>query len=350
MPLQHLLVGTYTRPEPHAPHARGEGLRWMTFEGGDLRPGGVAARPVNPSFVAVHPGGRVVYAVSERMDGTVHSYRITEPGRALEPLGVQSTHGAAPAHVSVAPDGHTLFAVNYVSGASVLAYPLAPDGRPSGEPWTATHAGHGKDAARQEGPHAHCARPSPDGRHLYVADLGTDEVVVYEAALTRLQALALPPGSGPRHLGFGPDGAVGFISLELTSELAVVRRDPASGLLTLTQVCPTFSGASLGANLTAEVLVSPCGRFVYVSNRGRDTVAVFGWNGERAGLLTETPTLGRTPRGMVLSPGGTHLLIANQDSDNVTVYARDADTGQLEGARTVPCPTPTSLCFVPGPE
>ncbi|WP_170928397.1 lactonase family protein [Deinococcus hopiensis] len=352
MPVYSLLVGTYTRSEPHAPQAQGEGIHWMTFRDGDLSPGDVAARVVNPSFVALHPQGHTVYAVSEVEHGSVHSFRIAAPGEALEPLGIHSTQGESPAHVSVNPAGDALFAVNYSSGASVLAYTLESSGLPVGTPRSAAHRGQGPNAARQEAPHAHCARPSPDGQHLYVVDLGTDEVVAYGAgSLEHLHTLALPPGSGPRHLSFSPDGTVGFLSLELSSELAVVRRDPASGTLALLQIHRTFLGTGRGPNLTAEVLVSPCGRFAYVSNRGRDTVTVFHWDGERAeaALLAEMPSLGRTPRSMVFAPGATHLLIGNQDSSSVTVYARDAVTGGLDSPRTVRCPTPTSLCFLPDP-
>ncbi|WP_019012415.1 lactonase family protein [Deinococcus aquatilis] len=187
-----------------------------------------------------------------------------------------------------------------------------------------------------------------------MTDLGSDEVVVYPGEcqalpLTRLSTLRLPAGSGPRHLSFHPSGRYGFISLKLSSELAVVRRDPEGGQLTLLQRLSTLVKGPADGNLPAEVLVSPCGSFVCVSNRGRNTVALFVWDPEetRAQLVREIPTLGQTPRSMTFTPCGTFLLVANQDSETITVFSWDCSLGRLEAVQRVPCPTPTSLCFLP---
>jgi 6-phosphogluconolactonase len=355
MPADQLLVGTYTRPEAHAPNAHGQGIHLMTFEGGELNLRGVAAELTNPSFIAVHPQGQAVYAVSEVRQGALHVYRVRPGDQTLEPLEVYSTQGAAPAHVSLDPAGTRLLTVNYVSGASLLVYRVQPaTGELLPGPATAQHHGQSIHAERQQSPHAHCARASWDGQHVYVTDLGTDEVVTYpaewqETPLTRLSTLRLPAGSGPRHLSFHPDGRFGFISLELSSELAVVRRDPEGGQLTLLQQLSTLEGAPADGNLPAEVLVSPCGSFLCVSNRGRNTVALFSWDSEaaQARLVAEVSTLGQTPRSMAFSPCGTFLLVANQDSATITVFSWDSSRGHLEPLRTVTCPTPTSLCFLP---
>ncbi|MFB9991019.1 lactonase family protein [Deinococcus oregonensis] len=351
----HLLVGTYTQPEPHAPNAHSQGIQLLTFNAGELSLRGVAAELTNPSFIAVHPQGQAVYAVSEVSQGTLHVYRVRPGNQTLEPGEVYSTQGAAPAHVSLDAAGTRLFTVNYVSGASILAYRVLPaTGELLPGPATARHQGQSVHAGRQESPHAHCARASWDGRHLYVTDLGTDEVVTYPAewqapALTRLNTLRLPAGCGPRHLSFHPDGQFGFISLELSSELAVVSRDPASGQLTLLQRLSTLVDGPANGNLPAEVLVSPCASFICVSNRGRNTVALLTWDSEaaQARLVAEVPTLGQTPRSMAFTPCGTFLLVANQDSATITVFSWDSSRGHLEPLRTVPCPTPTSLCFLP---
>ncbi len=352
----HLLfAGSYTRPEPHVPSARGQGIAAFDFDAdaGTLHPLGVHTGPANPTFLAAHPNGRFLYAVSEVEAGVLSAFEVGSGG-ALKALNAQPTEGGAPVQVSLDPQGRFAYAVNYAGGAAITAFPVLPDGSLGPRAAAAEHAGGGPNPGRQAGPHPHGVQVSPDGRHVYVCDLGTDEVVTYappegQPSPRRLNALRLPPGSGPRHLTLHPSGRFAYAALELGSGVAALNRDPESGALIVRQRVPAQPRAYTGENAPAEVLLSADGRFVYVSTRGHDGVAVFGVNGGTGELtnLAFVPTLGKTPRSCVLSPNEEHVLAANQDSSTITVFRRDARTGGLSGGTIFPCPTPASLCFVP---
>ena len=350
-----LLLGSYTSPLPHAPHADGQGVSRLPLDPatGLLGAPEVVAPSVQPSFVALHPAGHTLYAVSEVAEGRLWAYRV-QPDGGLNVLGSQPTRGEFPAHVSAEPLGRYALCVNYGGGVSVLAFPLGLDGRLGPCAASAQHHGHGPVPLRQLGPHPHSVTPSPDGRHACVADLGTDEIVTYDLAperlLQRLGRVSLSSGSGPRHLAFDTSGEVAFVTLELSGRVAMLRRDAALGTLTLLGRSPTSPPTFTGDSAPAAVLVSPEGDFVYVSNRGDHSVAVFRVD-RSAGTLTpvqHVSTLGETPRGCTLSPDGAFLLAANQDSSAVTVFRRDFVRGTLEVCSTAACPTPTCICFLPG--
>lgn len=361
MTTQRLFVGSYTRPLPHALEAEGRGIYGLSLdlETGQLSPAHLLAELAQPSFLAAHPSLPVLYAVSEAPQGQLSAKRM-QPGGALQQLSQRSTQGDSPVHVSVDALGRWALTVNYVGGVSVLAYPLDAGGHLGPCAARVQHHGHGPDSQRQAGPHPHSVTPSPDARHAYVADLGTDELVGYDLApeslLTRLSSLRLPPGSGPRHLAFHPAGELAFLTLELSSSLAALRREPESGSLDLLGLYPAHPADAAGKASPAEVLVSACGQFVYVSNRvpnrgqnaAPSSLSVFGIGPQGAlGLLQHLLLPGRTPRSCALSPDGAWLLIANQDSSSITVLSRNAVSGQLRLAGTVACPTPTSVCFLP---
>lgn len=353
---QRLFVGSYTEVLPHAPHARGEGIYALDFfpNEGTLSAPRLTARATNPSFLAVHPDGQSLYAVSETDPGQLLAFRGQEDSR-LRALNARSTEGGAPVSVGLDPQGRRVFAVNYAGGAAVIAFGLEEQGQLGEALASAQHHGHGPNARRQDGPHPHSLSVSPDGRHAYVMDLGTDEAVAYDLApgrlLRRLHSAAFPPGSGPRHLAWHPGGAFAFVTLELGSGVAALRRDPATGELHLLGVTPAQPLTFAGENAPAEVMVSPDGRFVYVSNRGYDSVAVFAFDpvGGALSPVQYVPSGGNTPRGAALTPDAAHLLVANQDSSNIVVFRRDAPSGRLSALGVFPCPTPTSLAFVPAP-
>ncbi|ULH17761.1 lactonase family protein (plasmid) [Deinococcus sp. KNUC1210] len=348
-----VFVGSYTSPLPHAPHADGPGISRLRLDAstGGLSAPVLGANSVQPSFVALHPDGQTLYAVSERQHGELEAYRV-QPDGILSPLGSQPTQGAFPAHVSVEPLGRYVLCVNYGSGVSVLAFPLGESGQMGPCAATAQHQGHGPDTLRQAGPHPHSVTASPDGRYVYVADLGTDEIVCYDLAperlLHRLGQVRLPPGSGPRHLAFDAAGEWAFVSLELNAGVALLRRDPDTGEMQLLGTWPTSPPSSSGDIAPAAVLVSPDGDFVYVSNRGPDSVAVFHVNrsAQTLTLVQHVPAQGQTPRGAALSPDGAFLLVANQDSSSVTVFRRHPGDGTLESCGVFACPTPTCLCVL----
>ncbi|GGR03728.1 lactonase family protein [Deinococcus ruber] len=349
-----VFVGSYTSPLPHAPHADGQGISRLRLDTstGQLSAPEVVAHSVQPSFVALHPDGQTLYAVSELPQGELEAYRV-QPDGTLSRLGSQPTQGAFPAHVGAEPLGRYVLCVNYGSGVSVLAFPLDEDGQMGPCVAAAQHHGHGPDALRQAGPHPHSVTASPDGRHVYVADLGTDEIVRYDLAperlLHRLDQVRLPPGSGPRHLAFDAAGEWAFVTLELSAGVALLRRDPETGELQLLGTWPTQPPTYSGDTAPADVLVSPDGTFVYVSNRGHDSVAVFRLD-RSAQTLTPVQYVsaqGQTPRGAALSPGGAFLLVANQDSSSLTVFRRHPEEGTLESCGVLACPTPTCVCAAP---
>ena len=354
MTRHQLYAGTYTQPEPHAPDAHGLGIHALTFDSttGELEHHGVAARLTNPSFLAVHPNGRALYAISEAERGQVSAFTIAEDA-SLTPLNSQSTEGSATAHVSVDPHGRYVLVANYGGKPSVLAFPIQEGGALGSRVASHHHEGHGPNAERQDGSHAHCIRSEARGRHAYACDLGTDEIVTYDLTsphgpLQRAGAARLPGGSGPRHIAIHPRGTLAFVTLELSSQLAVLERTADTGELHLRQVLRAHPTGYAGENAPAEVAVDASGAHVYYTNRGHDSVTHCQVHptGELE-LIAHHPTLGRTPRHFTLSPDGRHLLVANQDSSSITVYARDEQAGHLTMTGQFECPTPTCLLFVP---
>ena len=348
MSTQRFFVGSYTSPLPHAPQASGQGIYRLELntETGQLSSPALVAELEQPSFAWVH--NSVLYAVSEIDKGQFSAYHVEENG-SLSLLGRRSSEGESP--VDAAVSAHHALCVNYSSGAALTAFPLAKDGRLENVAATAFHQGHGPNTQRQDGPHPHSVTLSPDNRHAYVADLGTDEVVVYDLApdalLKRLNQVSLPPGSGPRSLAFEPSGAFAFLSLELANGLALLRRGTGSGELQFLNSSPTTPTDFKGDNAPSAVRVSLDGRFVYVANRGHGSVAVFEFDSASSSLsiVQHALTLGHTPRGLALSTDGAWLLAPNQDSSTITVFRRDTEMGRLHPIGTFPCPTPTSVCF-----
>ena len=291
----------------------------------------------HPSFLATHPNGNVLYAVSETAlpdGGSLVALRIDPVDGSLELIDQVPSHGSAPCYVSVDPNGRCVYVANYVTG-TVVALALEPDGR-FGELLVAhQHNGSGP-SARQDGPHAHCVVPGPFGDSVYAADLGTDRVNHYVHrqqqggdTFVLEDELVLDAGAGPRHLAFHPEQPVGFLVCELNSTLATLGLDSTSGRLTRLQSTSTLPDEFDCESIAAEVRVHPNGRHVYVSNRGHDSIAVFGYAGPDTALepLGHVHSGGRTPRNFAVHPSGRALLAANQDSDTLVRFEIDAVTG-----------------------
>lgn len=288
------------------------------------------------SFLAVHPSGTVVYAASERTEGSVAAYAV-KPGGRLDRTGPpRATGGAEPCHVSVAPGGRWLAVANYRSG-SVAVLPLDTDGWLPGERSDLVqHHGSGPDPSRQEHPHAHNVRFSPAGR-LYAVDLGADTILTYEldtnnGRLENVAARRTAAGAGPRHLAFDTVGHA-FLACELDSTVSAYDVDAGSGALTLRHTVPAVAGAfetdGPRRNYPAEIAASGDDRFVYVSNRGTDVITVFAVeDGGRLRAVADVPCGGECPRNFVLT--GDMLLVANQNSGGVSVFRVDGDTGVPE--------------------
>jgi len=291
----------------------------------------------HPSFLATHPSGNFLYAVSETASpegGSLVALRIDPVDGSLSMIDCAPSHGSAPCHLSVDADGRYLYVANYVSG-TVAVYVLEHDGRFGELIATHQHSGSGP-SARQDRPHAHCIVPGPIGDSVYAADLGTDRVSHYVHdrhdggdAFVLADELALDPGAGPRHLAFHPEQPVGFLVCELDSTVATLGIDPADGHLTHVRSVSTLPDDVDGESIAAEVRVHPTGRYVYVSNRGHDSIAVFGFAGldEPLEPLGHVHSGGRTPRNFAVHPSGHSLLVANQDSNTLVPFEIDAVTG-----------------------
>jgi 6-phosphogluconolactonase len=295
----------------------------------------------HPSHLAVHPSGEILYAVSETAGpdgGQLVALGVDRVDGSLRELDRVPSQGAAPCYVSVDRSGRCAYVANYVSG-TVAAYALEHDGRFGELIATHQHEGAGP-TPRQGGPHAHCIVPGPAGDWVYSTDLGTDRVGQYvhdrhadSQEFRLVDELGVDPGAGPRHLVFHPERPVGFLVCELDSTIEVLGFDPTDGRLTRLGSRSTLPRDFAGESIAAEVRVHPNGRHVYVSNRGHDSIAVFGLDSdaEALELLGHVPSGGRTPRNFAVHPSGDALFVANQDSDEVVAFEVDAQTG-------VPCP------------
>lgn len=332
-----LYVGTYTE-------GRSEGIHLVRFDtqSGELRlESSVDAGP-NPSFLTIHPNGSVLYAVNEvdNLDDTkgggVSAFRIDAAG-ALTGLNSQASEGTAPCYVSVDRTGHAALVANYSSG-TIAVFPLGRDGSLVPASQVVQHVGHGPNAERQEGPHAHCITADPSNQYALAVDLGVDQVLVYRmdpvnGTLRHVDKAdaSLRPGAGPRHLAFHPRRPVAYVANELDSTIAMLRFDAASGALSVIATRSTLPAGTTAANFPADIHVSPSGRSLYVSNRGHNSIAVFRVD-PSTGLPTSiqhVSTGGDWPRNFALDPSGRWLLVANQRSGSIVVLARDPDTGRL---------------------
>ncbi|MFI0773960.1 lactonase family protein [Streptomyces sp. NPDC021212] len=296
---------------------------------GALTPRYATDEVTNPSYLALSPGGDVLYAVSETDDGAAAAFRAgDDPDGPLTLLGGPvPVQGAAPTHLALAA-GHLLTA-NYGSG-SVSALPVRDDGG-LGEPTTVLrHEGSGPDRERQSAPHAHQVLPDPSGAWLLSVDLGADAVWVYEAAGPRAhRKVRLRAGSGPRHLAFHPRGDRAYVVNELDPTVTVCRWDAASGTLEPLGETRVVPPGTETATFPSEAVVSPDGRFVWVASRGHDSVATLALDtpGDRMELVTTTPCGGHWPRDLTLDPSGSRLYVANERSGEVTWFGLDPTTG-----------------------
>ncbi|MGO9262577.1 MAG: lactonase family protein [Bryobacteraceae bacterium] len=349
-------VGTYTQ------HS-GKGIYAWKFQASPprLTPLGVVADTSNPSFLIVHPNRRYLYAVNEdnlfqgRPSGAVSAYAIDPANGRLTLLNQMATHSPGPCHLALDKTAKWLFVANY-AGGSVTEFPVEPDGSLGENSAFIQHRGKSVDHQRQAGPHAHEVVLSPDNRFLLVPDLGLDEVLTYRLdAVKGTLAPANPPftkiaaGSGPRHLAFHPNGKLVYLANELAATVGVYAFDAERGHLdALLQTVSMLPNDYTGAKSAAEIVVSPDGKFLYASNRGHDSIAVFAIDAEK-GTLTKIDyiaTEGKTPRNFALDPTGDFLFAANQDSDNVVLFRRSVFAGKATASGlTVDVPNPVCVVF-----
>jgi 6-phosphogluconolactonase len=312
---------------------------------GDWSAPELAGETGSPSFLAVHPDKAHLYSVGEvstpgQKGGGVTAWKIDAASGKLAQINQVSSVGDGPCHINVEPTGHTAVVANY-GGGSTASYSIKADGSLSEAASFFQHTGSSVNEKRQSAPHAHSANFSPDGKHAFIADLGLDQIKIYalDAAagkMTEHGHVAIPAGSGPRHFAFHPKGKIAFTNGEMLLNLSSMSYDPAAGSL---KVIETLSCLPAGEEFspkysTAEVVVHPNGKFVYVSLRGHNTLARFGFD-EASNKLTHlgnTPSGGTIPRNFALDPTGQWLFAAHQDSGNVVLFKVDAATGDLKPA------------------
>ncbi|MGE4587089.1 MAG: lactonase family protein [Mangrovibacterium sp.] len=348
-----LYAGTYSE-------ANSEGIYRFVYDSGNGLPerAGVTPNQENPSFMALHPGGKYLYAVSEvdrkqcRDSGSVTAYRILKAGR-LERINREPTGGNHPCHVSVSPDGKTLLASNYTSG-SLSVFRIREDGGLFPLQQLIQHRGQGPDRLRQRGPHVHSARFTPDGQLLLAADLGTDRLEVYvwsadSSAYVPSPAgpVVLPAGYGPRHFDFSPDGRFVYLMNEMGAAVSVLERNGLGFRMveTVSGLPPEYAGLKSGA----DIHLSPDGRFVYGSNRGHNSIVVYARDGESGCIspIQYEPVRGDCPRNFTLDPEGNFLLVANRRSNNISLFAIDRKTGKLSYTScSFSLPSPVCLLFL----
>jgi 6-phosphogluconolactonase len=354
-------IGTYTQ-------GKSKGIYLLELEPGQdpgrptLQAKGLVGETVNPSFLAIHPGRRFLYAVGEIGDfegqktGAVNAFAIDPPSGKLTLLNRQPSGGSGPCHVVVDKEGKNVLVANYGSG-SVEALPLTDDGRLGKPTSVQQHHGASVNRQRQEGPHAHSINLDAANRFAVAADLGLDKLLVYrfDAAQGRLfpnspPAVSVTPGSGPRHFAFHLRGRFAYVINELTCTVTAFTYDAERGVLQEMQTISTLPHELRAGYSTAEVQVHPSGKFLYGSNRGHDSIAVFAIDQETGKLtpVQNQSTLGKTPRNFGIDPTGTYLLAANQDSDNVTLFRIDTATGKLSDLGVqIDVPKPVCVKFVP---
>jgi len=351
-------VGTYT----HGGKSRGIYRLALDGEGGTLGEPTLAAETPDPSFLAVGPTARTLYAANEistyegKPAGSVTAFGLDRTTGALSALNRQSSGGPGPCHVSVGPGGRALFVANY-GGGSVASYPLGEDGRIGPAATFIQHKGTGAESSRPPTPHAHSIHADRGGRFVVAADLGLDSLLVYRldpatAGLTPNEppSARLDPGSGPRHFAFHPDGKHAYVINERSSTVTALDYDAGAGTLAARQTISTLPEGFAGRNSTAEIQVHPSGKFLYGSNRGHDSIAIFAIEPGtgRLASLGQAPSGGKTPRNFGIDPSGRFLIAANQATDNLVVFRIDGQSGRLmPTGQVVAVPSPVCVKFVP---
>lgn len=354
-------VGTYTTKTDS------KGIYAYTFDPGTgkLTSLGVAAELEDPSFLAVHPTGKYLYAVNEidhfggQKSGAVSSFFIDPKTGKLTLLNQAATQGGGPCHVSLDKTGKNALVANY-GGGSVAVFPIRDDGSLGPASAFVQHSGSSVDKDRQEGPHAHWIGTSPDNRFALAADLGLDEVLIYrfnapKGTLTSNNPsyAKLNPGAGPRHIVFHPNGKFAYVLAEMENSVTAFAYKASNGSLSPLQTVSALTSLRkdyTGPKEAAEIAVHPSGKFLYTSNRaGIDTISAFSIDRAKGTLKLkdEYPTMGQTPRNFAIDPTGKFLLAANRESNNIVTFRIDSTTGALTPTGDIAeAPAPVCITFV----
>lgn len=335
-----LYVGTYTEKGS-------EGIYVYKFnaESGKLSKLHTVKNVVQPSYLTVNTSRTHLYAVNELVEyegkksGSVSAFAIDQKTGNLTLINRQPSLGEAPCHISVTKNGKFALVANYLGG-NVSVYPIETDGRLGVSVDLAQHTGSGPNKERQESAHAHSINLDNKDRFAVAADLGVDKLMIYrfDDKTGKLTTNSAQPffqtkaGAGPRHFAFHQNGKFAFVINELTSSITAFSFDENMGTLNELQTISTLPESYSGINTCADIRISPNGKFLYGTNRGHDSLAVYKID-EQSGKLNfveHAPTGGKTPRNFTIAPNGRFLLAANQNSDSIIVFKIDAKTGKLK--------------------
>ncbi|NPA37583.1 MAG: lactonase family protein [Chlorobi bacterium] len=321
-----LFVGTYT-------NKGGDGVMTYSFNTGtgELNKARLAVKLSNPSYVAVSHDGSRLYAVSEKDDSKVSVFNITEDGTNLEPVSSKKLNAAAACYVSSNKDDSELFVANYVSGTFSFL-PLDPNGKilsvDNLKPGVASKV----DTTRQMAPHAHSIAPGPFGKYVYGADLGADRIFVFTKNNDKYvlyKEVVMPPGSGPRHFAFHPDGETMAVLGELNSTVIIVKKDYEGCFSKVGKSYSMLPEGFTGFSKAADIHFSPDGNFLYASNRGHNSIVVYDFRTGAPKPVQWVTEKIKWPRNFTIDPSGNFLIVANRHSNSITVFKRDTKTGKL---------------------
>lgn len=351
-------VGTYTQD------TKSKGIYVYRFDSstGKVTDLGLAAETINPSFVAMDPTGKYLYAVNEVQNyqgpnsGGVSAFSIDRTTGKLTFVNEVPSRGADPCYIIVDKEGKHVLVANY-TGGNIAVFPVLADGKLGEASAFVQHTGHGADPKRQEAAHAHSIDLSTDEHLAFVDDLGLDELLVYkyDAAKGSIAPndppfAKLNPGIGPRHFALAPSGKFAYVVAEMGSSVTAFSVDLKTGILKHLQNISTLPKDFKGENDDAEIHVHPNGKFLYASNRGHDSIAVFAIDPQK-GMLTaieDIPTQGNIPRSFEIDPTGKFLFAENQKSDNIVIFRIDEKTGRLKATgQKIEVASPVCVKFMP---
>ena len=337
---QILYVGTYTQPQSSA-----KGIYAYRFDAktGKLADLGLMAETPNPTFLAVHPNGKYLYAINEintfqgKQAGSVVAYSIDRATGKLTLLNQVSSGGPGPCHLIVDATGKTLLVANY-AGGSFASFPIMPDGKLGEAASFVQDRGSSVNKSRQSEPHAHSVNLPKSNKFMLGADLGTDKVMIFklDAANGKIAAgdppsASVKPGSGPRHMAIAPDQKHVYVVNEMGSAVTTFEYDANTAAMKEIDMVSTLPADFKGQSTCAEIAVDARGRFVYASNRGHDSIAVFAVDAKtgKLTLIQNQSSGGAIPRSFTLDPSGNWLIAGNQNTNNLAILKVDRKTGKL---------------------
>jgi 6-phosphogluconolactonase len=337
---QILYVGTYTQPQSSA-----KGIYAYKFDAktGKLAELGLMAETPNPTFLALHPNGRYLYAINEvneyqaKRAGSVTAYAIDRTSGKLTQLNQVSSVGPGPCHLIVDATGKTLLVANY-AGGSFASFPIMPDGRLGEAASFIQDQGSSANKSRQSAPHAHSVNLPRSNKFMLGADLGTDKVMIFKLdaanakiALGDPPSASVKPGSGPRHLVIAPDQKHVYVVNEMASTVTTFDYDANTGGMKEIDTVSTLPAGFNGQSTCAEIAIDTHGRFVYASNRGHNSIGVFAVDSKtgKLSLIQNQNSGGAIPRSFALDPSGDWLIAGNQNTNNIAILKVDRKTGKL---------------------